>query len=280
MSGKGPVDDSSEGPALEVRRTSGVIRSALAREMVTLGAFIGVVLAWWLAAFVIRSNLLLPAPPAVAAKFWHLLVMRGQPYPLVTEMRASLQRILLGWGAGGVGGIAVGTLMSANRWVRHVVEPVVELFRPIPPLAFAPLLVIWFGIGEMPKVVIIVLTAFPVMVISTYAATTNINPNWKLVALSLGAGRWHVLRHVIIPAALPGILVGLRLASGLSWSTLVAAEIIASTSGLGWMILQAGVYLDTDTVFVGIVCIGGLAYFMDRGIRLVEARLVPWRGRV
>ena len=148
-----------------------------------------------------------------------------------------------------------------------------------PPLAFAPLLIVWFGIGELPKDLILYFASFPVVAIATSAAILGIDRTWIMAAQTLGASRTYIVTRVIVPAALPGILTGVRLASGLAWGTLIAAEIIASTQGLGWMIIQAGRYLDVQAIFVGIIAIGFLAFTMDRVLRMFESHLVPWRGR-
>ncbi|MBS1843343.1 MAG: ABC transporter permease [Actinobacteria bacterium] len=237
-----------------------------------------VVALWWIAAIAFNDPNVLPSPEEVADRADELLT-NGGDLGLVHNAQVSLIRILIGWGGGVIAGVAVGIAMVSNRWILGLLDPLIELGRPIPPLAFAPLLVIWFGIGELPKYMILGFTTFPIVAISTVAAVKGVDRNWILAAQSLGAGRLYVLRRVTIPAALPGILVSIRLANGLSWSSLVAAEIIASTSGLGWMILQAGRFLDTPTIFVGIITIGLLAFITDRVLRVAEAWLVPWRGK-
>lgn len=257
---------------------SGRISNALVGVGTLVAALLAVVVAWAIAAAAFDDPNILPTPSAVAERFADLLSGKGG-YSLVDNAGVSLRRVLLGWGAGVAAGVAVGAAMASNRWIRGVLDPLIEIGRPIPPLAFVPLLVIWFGIGELPKVLVLMFGSFPIVTISTVAAIRGIDENWRRAAETLGASRWYILRHVTIPAALPGILVSIRLANGLSWSALVAAEIIASTEGLGWMILQAGRFLDTPTIFVGIITIGALAYATDRILRLVEHALVPWRGK-
>lgn len=254
------------------------VRGSLSQIAGLLGALLLVGIVWWLGALLIHDANVLPSPGSVASRFGDLLTA-DSPNALPRNAWASLLRILLGWGGGVIAGIIVGVAMASNRWIRSVLDPLIELGRPIPPLAFAPLLVIWFGIGELPKVLVLAFVTFPVVTISTVAAIQGIDPNWTRAAETLGASRLYVLRRVTVPAALPGILVSIRLANGLSWGTLVAAEIIASTSGLGWLILNSGRFLETKTVFVGIIAIGFLAFITDRILRGVEAMLVPWRGK-
>lgn len=273
----------------KLARTHGVFFQAATRHRPDLrpvlaslqGLFVALVLVgvcWWIGALLINDQNVLPDPGAVASRFRDL-ISTGNQNSLVSNSWASLTRILIGWGAGVLGGVAAGVAMASSRWVRGVLDPLIELARPVPPLAFAPLLVIWFGIGELPKILVLTFVAFPIVAISTLASIRNIDENWIRAASALGAKRFYILRRVTIPAALPGILISIRLANGLCWGTLVAAEIIASTSGLGWLILQAGRYLDTPTIFVGIITIGFLAFITDRLLRWVENLLVPWRGK-
>jgi ABC-type nitrate/sulfonate/bicarbonate transport system permease component len=221
----------------------------------------------------------MPTPPDVLGRFITLATTDSQ-LALARNVEASATRVLVGWGSGVVLGVAVGAAMASNRWIRGALDPVIELVRPIPPLAFAPLLIVWFGIGELPKDLILFFSSFPILAIATVSAIHSIDRTWKEVAQTLGASDLYILRRVVIMGALPGIFTGMRLASGITWGTLIAAEIIASTQGLGWMIIQAGRYLDTAAVFVGIVVIGTLAFAMDRLIRTLEQIFVPWRGRV
>jgi taurine transport system permease protein len=242
----------------------------------TVVAIAGLVALWWLIAGVgIGDTVLLPTPPDVAKR----LITLVQGSFLWESILISTERVLIGWGAAVIAGVIVGALMVANGWVRAVVDPLVEFGRPIPPLAFAPLLVVWFGIGEMSKDVVIFIGAFPVIVIATASAFAGVSLQWRRAALTLGASQMYMTRKVILPGALPEILTALRIASGLSWGSLVAAEMIASSNGLGFMILQASRFVDTSTVVVGIVVIGTLAFTMDRVLRAIERRLVSWKGR-
>jgi taurine transport system permease protein len=139
---------------------------------------------------------------------------------------------------------------------------------------------VWFGIGETSKLILIWAATFPVMVISTVAGIRGVDVSWRRTAVTLGASPLQLVTRVILPAAIPEIVTGARIASGLAWGTLVAAEIIAASSGLGYMILQASQFLETSTIFVGIITIGFLAFVLDRLLRAVERRLAPWKGRL
>jgi len=157
--------------------------------------------------------------------------------------------------------------MSASRVVRHLVDPVIEVLRPLPPLAFIPLFIIWFGIGELPKEVLIVIGVTPIMAITTVAALDEVPEDLLLCARTLGASRLYTLLHVQIRSALPGILTGMRICMAGAWTSIVAAELIAATSGLGYLIGQAGDYLNIALVFSGLICIALIALTLDACIR-------------
>lgn len=236
---------------------------------------------WWLMAVaVIKDPTILPTPAAVASQFWTLATPSHGGVSLWVNLKASLIRVALGWGIGVGSGILVGVLMASNEYFRALIDPLIELARPIPPLAYVPLLVVWFGIGETSKLILIWSATFPVMVISTVAGIRGVDTSWRRTAVTLGASPIQLVTKVILPAAIPEIVTGARIASGLAWGTLVAAEIIAASSGLGYMILQASQFLQTSTIFVGIITIGFLAFVLDRSLRVVERRLAPWKGKL
>jgi taurine transport system permease protein len=271
-----PTETQSTGWAMSLAQQAPGWLLGVATFLISIGAILGI---WWVFAVLVDNSLLLPSPAATFQTFLDLAWGDRGQLSLWPNALISLQRVVVGWGLGVLAGVLVGIVMAMNRHIRALVDPVIELGRPIPPLAYAPLLVIWFGIGETSKTLLIFLTAFPVMVIATVAAIKGVDQSWKRAALSLGASYPYLTRRVILPASLPEILTAMRLASGLCWGSLVAAEIIAASSGLGWMILQASRFLDTETVFVGIIAIGTLAFLMDRVLRGIERVFVPWKGR-
>jgi ABC-type nitrate/sulfonate/bicarbonate transport system permease component len=164
-------------------------------------------------------------------------------------------------------GVVLGSAMSASRVVRHLIDPVIEVLRPLPPLAFIPLFIIWFGIGELPKEVLIVIGVTPIMAVTTVAALDEVPEDLRLCARTLGASRLYTLARVQIRSALPGILTGMRISMAGAWTSIVAAELIAATSGLGYLIMQAGDYLNTALVFSGILSIAILGLVLDACLR-------------
>jgi taurine transport system permease protein len=261
----------------EDRRVARLSRVARSPATASVLALLAVLAIWWVASLVEHDAFVIPSPPQVFHRFVSLVRTPGQ-LDLLSNIWASLVRVLVGWGAGSLMGIAVGVAMASRTWVRGALEPLIEMIRPMPALALIPLLIIWFGLGELPKYAIIWFTTFPVVTISTVSAIRGIDRTWIQSAQTLGASRSYIVRRVVVPGAMPGILTGIRLASGIAWGTLVAAEIIGSTQGIGWLILQAQQFLDTEAVFVGIIVIGALALLMDRLLRLAEHFLIPWQG--
>jgi NitT/TauT family transport system permease protein/taurine transport system permease protein len=195
------------------------------------------------------------------------------------DLSASLYRIALGFLLAAVIGIPIGLAMGRVRWIFEVIDPFLEFFRPVPPLAYIPLLVVWFGIGESPKVILIAAGTMPIIIINALSGVRSIPPVRLRVAQSLGATKWQMFYRVILPSALPEIFTGLRVANGVAWTCLVAAELVAANSGLGWLVEAAGQNLQVAIVIVGIIFIGACGYATELIVRLLERILVPWKGK-
>ncbi|WP_024677926.1 taurine ABC transporter permease TauC [Pseudomonas syringae] len=223
--------------------------------------------------------LFLPPPADVLGKGWLLMTKGYMDSTLWQHLGASLQRIGLALGAATLTAIPVGIAIGQNRIARGIFDPLIEFYRPIPPLAYLPLIVIWFGIGEFSKVLLIYLAIFAPIAIATATGVRTVDPGRVRAAQSLGATRWQLIRHVIVPSALPDILTGIRIGLGVGWSTLVAAELIAATSGLGFMVQSAAQFLVTDVVVLGILVIAIIAFAMELGLRALQRKLVPWHGQ-
>ena len=192
---------------------------------------------------------------------------------------ASLGRVLKGLAYGVVVGVPVGFAMGLSNRLRGIFDPIVELLRPVPPLALLPLFIVWFGIGEGSKVNLLFFAAVWIMIIAARAGVLGVQGSKVHAAYSLGANRWQILRYVILPNALPDIFTGMRVALGVCWGTLVAAELTGTTTGLGAMIFAASKFFRMDIVVVSIIIIGVIGVTMDLIMRLLERRLIPWRGK-
>ena len=250
------------------------------RLSLSLATLLALLALWWLVARLGWVDpLFLPPPGRVLAQLVTLAGPQGfMDASLWQHLGASLQRILIALLAAAVFGISAGLAMGLSPTVRGMLDPLIELYRPVPPLAYLPLMVIWFGIGETAKVLLIYLAIFAPVAMATLAGVQSAQQVRLRAARSLGASRVQVLWHVILPGALPEILTGLRIGLGVGWSTLVAAELIAATRGVGFMVQSAGEFLATDVVLAGILVIALVAFVLELGLRALQRRLTPWHG--
>ncbi len=220
----------------------------------------------------------LPSPVAVWLAFIKLLTKGYGGHSLVDDIVTSSLRIAIGFGGAVLAGVPIGLVMARNDLVFRVIDPFLQFGRPVPPLAYIPLLVVWFGIGELPKVLLILVGTIPVIIIGTISGVKATPILRVSVAQTLGASEAQIFRHVILPSALPEIFTAMRVGIGVAWTCLVAAELIAADQGLGWLVQYAGQALQVAIVIVGIIVIGILGYAMELTIRVIERRVVPWRG--
>lgn len=249
----------------------------LSLSLATLTALLAL---WWLVARLGWVDpLFLPPPAKVLAQLITIAGPQGfMDATLWQHLGASLGRILIALVAAAFCGIAAGIAMGLSPTVRGMLDPLIELYRPVPPLAYLPLMVIWFGIGETSKVLLIYLAIFAPVAMATLAGVQSAKPVRLRAARALGASPAQVLWHVFLPGALPEILTGLRIGLGVGWSTLVAAELIAATRGVGFMVQSAGEFLATDVVLAGILVIAVIAFALELGLRALQRRLTPWHG--
>ncbi|MEI8267557.1 MAG: ABC transporter permease subunit [Betaproteobacteria bacterium] len=224
--------------------------------------------------------LFLPSPQAVFQQFMEYLTGTANDKPLWQHFVASMGRVFAAFALAVVTAVPVGIAMGMSRVARGIFDPPIEFYRPLPPLSYLPLIIIWFGIDELPKVLLIFLSCFAPLALAARSGMKSASQEQINAAYSMGASYAQVIRHVILPSALPEILVGMRIAIGFGWTTLVAAEMVAANVGLGQMVLNASNFLRTDIVIMGIVVIGVVAYLFDLLMRWVERRMVPWKGRM
>ena len=268
-------------------------------SVVTIVVILG---AWWLITEleVIRP-LFLPGPELVFSKFLKIscydhymesfLVFIGARTEVPAECKGfsenalhqhilwSLYRVFSSFLLAVVTAIPIGIAMGMSRIARGVFDPPIEFYRPIPPLAYLPLTIIWFGIGDFAKIILIYLACFAPLAISARAGVRSCSIEQIHAAYSMGASKNQVIWHVVVKAALPEILTGMRISIAFGWTTLVAAEMVAAKAGIGVMVLNAARFLATDIVFLGIVVIGLVAFLFDALMRRVERLLVPWKGK-
>ncbi len=220
-----------------------------------------------------------PSPGDTWGAFKLLATDGFQNVTLWEHARISLWRVIRGMLIGSVIGLPIGFAMGLNSKLRGMFDTPVELFRPIPPFALIPLFIVWFGIGDKAAVRLLIFASVWIMIIAARAGTRTVKLSKVRAAYSLGASKSQVLRRVILPNALPELFTGVRVALGVSWGTLVAAELVGTDSGLGSMIFLARNFLRLDVVVVGIIVIAVIGVLMDLVMRFAESKLIPWRGK-
>ncbi len=221
----------------------------------------------------------LPPPEAVWHRYVEIFGEGYQGITLLEHLGWSLIRVFAGFLLGSLIGIPLGYAMGLSGWFRGWFDPIVEFMRPVPPLALIPLVIIWFGIGESGKIILLFLAALWIMTIAARAGVSGVNISKVHAAYSLGASKLQILMHVIVPNSLPEIFTGARVAMGVCWGTVVAAELVAAEKGAGKMIVAASKFQLTDIVIMGIILIGVIGFAIDVLMRRAEKWLVPWKGR-
>jgi len=221
----------------------------------------------------------LPSPEAVLQRLFDIARDGYQNFTLWEHLGFSLMRVIVGFILGSLIGIPLGYAMGLSGWFRGWFDPIVEFMRPVPPLALIPLVIIWFGIWETGKIILLFLAALWIMTIAARAGVSGVNISKIHAAYSLGASKWQIMRHVIVPNSLPEIFTGARVAMGVCWGTVVAAELVAAQKGAGMMIIAASKFQLTDIVIMGIILIGVIGYGIDILMRMAERWLVPWKGQ-
>ncbi|KRB59396.1 taurine transporter subunit [Rhizobium sp. Root708] len=248
--------------------------------LISLTTAVVLILAWWLVAKLgLVPRLFLPTPQEVVTQIGAIYRDGYAGASLGEHVSASLFRIATAAAIAILAGIPIGLLMGLNRWAKGIFDTPIEFYWPLPPLAYLPLMIIWLGIGETSKVTLLVLAMFAPICLSAQAGVRSLPIERVNAARSLGARPWQLLLNIVLPSALPEILTGIRIALGIGWGTLVAAELIASNRGIGYMIMSASQFLATDVVFVGIGIIAACAFAFSAAIRLLEATLIPWKGK-
>lgn len=233
--------------------------------------FLGIA-TWWVVSMFIKN---IPSPLETV----QAAIEYAQKGIMLEDILASLRRVFTGFILGTLLAIPVGFLMGWYSWARGLLEPWVQFFRTIPPLAIIPLAIVLMGIGEMPKVFVIFLAAFLSCVISTFQGVVQVDKTLINAARVLGAKDGTIFAKVVVPASTPFILVGMRIGLGSAWATVVAAELIAAQQGLGYRMQQSQIYYDIPTIFVGIVIIGTFGLIMDRTVLWIENKLTGWQER-
>lgn len=242
---------------------------------------VGIIIAAW---FIVTSTgsvseLFIPKPSSVWKAFINAVKDGYKGSTLFRHLGTSLQRLMIAYLICVVTAVPLGLLSGYNSRIRAVLEPIIEFYRPLPPLAYYTILTLWMGIDEGSKLALLYLAGFAPIYISCVAGVIRIKEDYINGAKTLGANKRQIFFYVIFPAALTDVFTGLRTALGVEYTTLVAAEMVAATAGIGWMVLDASKYLRSDIVFMGVIIMGITGILLDQIIRLIERKVIHWKGR-
>lgn len=248
-------------------------------SLFTGGTLLIIFVLWYLAThYQWVPELFVPSPLSVWRAFLEIQQTGYQGHTLLEHLASSFYRIIIGLGLAFVTAVPLGLLMGVSSKIRAIFDPLIEFYRPLPPLAYYTLLVLWLGIDNESKITLLFLAAFPPLCVSAAQAVKSVDPVLIRAARTLGGNNAQVFLHVILPGCLPGIFTGLRIAVGVTYSVLVAAEMVAATSGIGWMVLDAGKFLRSDVIFVGIIVMGVTGLLLDKVVRKLEKLATPWQS--
>lgn len=250
-------------------------------ELIISAGTVGVILIAW---FVVTetgsvNELFIPKPSSVWKCFVSIIEDGYKGSSLLQHLGKSLTRLLIAYLLCVVTAVPLGLLSGYNSKIRAFLEPIIEFYRPLPPLAYYTILTLWMGIDEGSKLALLYLAGFAPIYISCVAGVIRIKQDYIRGAQTLGANKKQIFFYVIFPAALTDVFTGLRTALGVEYTTLVAAEMVAATAGIGWMVLDASKYLRSDVVFMGVIIMGITGILLDQLIRLIERKVIHWKGR-
>lgn len=250
-------------------------------KILTLSTWLAILAIWYgVTKFDLVSSTLVASPANVWATILDIFKNGYNGISIWTHLGASFQRLFIALLFAIITAIPLGLLSGYFKKVRAVVDSIVEFYRPLPPLAYYSLLILWFGIDNTSKIILLYLAAFAPLYIACVSAVKKINQDYILSAKSLGASQKQIFFHIVLPACLPEIFTSIRTSVGVAYTTLVSSEMVAAISGIGWMVLDASNYLKSNVIFVGIIIMGITGILIDVALRLFEQKVVFWKGYV
>ncbi|MNW43506.1 putative aliphatic sulfonates transport permease protein SsuC [compost metagenome] len=258
-----------------------LIRKKITLERLLAIGTILILFLFWFAVTELKllSDILVPSPGRVFAAFIQILQEGYKDNSLPTHLKDSMIRLLSSFTLVILTAVPLGLLSGYNSKIRAILYPLVEFYRPLPPLAYYTLLVLWMGIEDSSKIALLYLAGFAPVFIACESGVRKLKQDYIDGAYTLGADSRQIFFHIVFPACLPDIFMGLRTAIGVSYTTLVAAEMVAAVTGIGWMVLDASKFLRSDIIFVGIIIMGITGMLIDAILRLIERKVVPWKGK-
>ncbi|MDR0827807.1 MAG: ABC transporter permease [Desulfovibrio sp.] len=250
------------------------------RVAISVASVIGLIILWHASGrFEWVSPLVLPPPEEVWGSARDMLQDGYRQMPLWMHVASSVGRALIAFAAAIAAGVPLGLSMGIFPVLSALLDPFVQFFRPLPKLALIPLVILWLGIGEASKIFLIFFSTLFTVVVGCAAAVRGVGQGKLRLGEALGATHWQLLRFIILPGALPEVFTSIRLAIGVGWTTLIASEMVAAESGLGWMVMNASSYMRTDVVMLGIIFLGLTGYLLDLCIVILQKFAVPWAGK-
>lgn len=257
-----------------------VKKKTIFERLLTFGTIIIILVIWFVTTKLgLADQKLVPSPQSVLDALVDIMENGYKNYTLLQHLGASMNRLVSAFFSAIIIAIPLGLASGYSSKLRAIFEPIIEFYRPLPPLAYYTLLVLWMGIENNSKIALLFLACFAPIYVSCVSAVIKIKEDYINSAYTVGANKMQIFIHVIFPACLPDIFTGLRTALGVAYTTLVSAEMVAANSGIGWMVLDASRYLRSDIIFLGIIIMGITGVLLDKIIQFVENKIVPWKGK-
>ena len=254
--------------------------STFRRTIVSIASVVLLLAAWWAVShFGIVSRSTLPSPHDMVLTFVSLATDGYSSRPLHEHVLGSLVRAFSGFFLAIIVGVPVGLLIGSSQFVSAALAPIFSFLRPIPAIAFVPLVVLYFGIGETSKIILVFATSMLYLILSVSEGVRSIPHNLIRVAQNMGISRWHQFTSVIFPGSLAHIFLGIRTAAAISWALVVAAELVAAQEGIGYIIMDAATFFRIEYVYAGVAIIGVIGLALERGVALLQSRIVHWAGK-
>jgi len=244
-----------------------------------LFSFTAFLLFWHFGTYDTQLGNFIPGPIPVISSFFNTFVEPIGGHSVLGHMGVSFMRVLTGYTIAAVSGIVLGVLMGWSRYAAAVFRPFYEMIRPIPPIAWIPLAILWFGLGEAPMIFLIFIAAFNNITLNAYEGALSVDKTLIGASKMLGANSIQTLFTVILPASVPAIFAGLQVAVSVAWATVVAAEMVRSQAGAGWLIINGQLVNNTTQILVGIIAIGIVGFLLATIMRALEDRLCLWNKR-
>jgi NitT/TauT family transport system permease protein len=228
---------------------------------------------WQIAAWSYHSDLLLPPPLKTASALWRVL----HDESILINLFITLKRVLTGFSIACAIGLPLGFIMGTSKALFRFFDPLISSVRQVPMMAWVPLTIIWFGLGDGPTLFLIAMVGIFPIILNTIAGVKAISPTYYHAARSMGSGPWRIFTRVIVPASLPDILTGMRLSLGMGWMSVICAEFIATSAGFGFTMVEAQTRMETDNLLALMIMGASVGFIIDKAIRLVESKVTRWR---